>query len=205
MPAADINILPDGSTKLSRIDRETLFDLLTPWHEHSERSAEGLPNHIRQTLKAMIRRTQPDAFATDSLAIAQFDQGSDPPGPSADAGALQDLTPPNDDRQPLLLRPSAGEEVGMWLVDRHVDLVLLGVVVGLAVILPILKFFSLEFGEKLAGRPMLSFVLIGLVWWLCLQGSAAGFAVLVLAAIFWAVQSTIRQLRRRSVRRPAMH
>ena len=205
VPAADINILPDASTKLSRIDRETLFDLLTPWHEHSERSAEGLPNHIRQTLKAMIRRTQPDAFATGSLAIAQFDQGSDPPGPSADTGALQDLTPPNDDRQPLLLRPSAGEEVGMWLVDRHVDLVLLGVVVGLAVILPILKFFSLEFGEKLAGRPMLSFVLIGLVWWLCLQGSAAGFAVLVLAAIFWAVQSTIRQLRRRSVRRPAMH
>ena len=92
------------------------------------------------------------------------------------------------------LRQLAGDQLRVRegsTTDRHVDLVLLGVVVGLAVILPILKFFSLEFGEKLAGRPMLSFVLIGLVWWLCLQGSAAGFAVLVLAAIFWALQSTM--------------
>ena len=92
----------------------------------------------------------------------------------------------------------------MWLVDRHLDLALLGVAVGLAVILPILKFFSLEFGERLAGRPMLSFILIGLVWWLCLLGSAAGFGVLVLAAVFWTVQSALRRMTRRPSHTPAI-
>ena len=204
VPADDVNILPDGVTALSRTDRGTLLDRLSPWHDHTEHSARPLPSHISQTLETIIRRAHPETSATDSLAIDEFEQFPAQPESTADTESLRSQTLPIIDRQPLLLRPSAGEEVGVWLVDRHLDLALLGVAVGLAVILPILKFFSLEFGERLAGRPMLSFILIGLVWWLCLLGSAAGFGVLVLAAVFWTVQSALRRMTRRPSHTPAI-
>ena len=204
VPAADVNILPDGSTDLSRTDQETILSRLSPWYEHSKRSNATLPNHIQRTLDAMLRTTQSDTLVTDNLAITESDQLPLQPDLSTDTESSQDRTLSTLNRKPLLLLPSGGDEVGVWLVDRNVDLALLGVAVGLAVILPILKFFSLEFGERLAGRPMLSFILIGLVWWLCLQGSAAGFGVLVLAAVFWTVQSTVRRVPRQSTRRPAL-
>jgi multisubunit Na+/H+ antiporter MnhE subunit len=92
----------------------------------------------------------------------------------------------------------------VWMVDQRIDHILLGLVVGLAVVLPILKFFSFEFGERLAARPMLSFALLGLVWWSCLQSSAAGFGVLLVALLLWAAQSMIRRAKSRPAARLAV-
>ncbi len=189
--AADVDVLPASRPGQSRADQESLLERLSPWHEVSEKSDSLLPIHVRQTLATIDR-----AVRSDQLLVH--------PELSADAESLSNDDLPTVDRNFLLLQSSAGGEVEVWLVDRHVDLALLGIVVGLAVILPILKFFSLEFGERLAARPMLSFALIGLVWWLCLQSSIAGFGVLLLATVFWAGQSLIRHLPSRSPRKQAV-
>ena len=201
VPAADVNVLPASRSDQSRVDQETLLERLSPWHAVSEKSASLLPIHVRQTLAAIDRAARSGTFVEAELRVAQSDQLSVHPEMSAVIASPSNEELQVLDRKPLLLHSSASGEVDVWLVDRHVDLALLGIVVGLAVILPILKFFSLEFGERLAGRPMLSFVLIGLVWWLCLQWSTAGFGVLFLAAIFWAVQSVIRHLPRQQAAR----
>jgi len=203
VPAADVNVLPDGAADQATIDRKLLRRRLSPWKEYSESSTGPLPVHIRQTLAAMDRTAGSDMFLADESVGTQPDQVLDRTGMTASKASPLNQRLSVGDRTTLLLRPSAGGQVGVWLVDRHVDVALLVVLVGLAVILPILKFFSLQSGERLAERPMLSFVLIGLVWWLCLQGSFAGFAVLVLAAVVWTGQAAIRRLPRPASPRPA--
>ncbi len=200
IPAVDVKILPDGHSDHPEDDRKTLLARLSPWRQYSNQSALVLPLHIRQTLSAMSRAARSDTLVNGDLTSGPEDSDAPPPDVPSEADFVSGRESRATEQDTLLLRTVADREVTVWMVDRHLDLALMGILVGLVVVLPIIKFFSLEFGERLAERPMLSFILIGAVWWFCLQASVIGFVVLVLASLGWAGLSLMRHFRRRPQR-----
>lgn len=193
IPSAGVNILPTSPRDVIDTVRNPLTDRVSAWQNFLDSASAPVPAGIARTLSAIQAAAAPGQSSESVLLAGTGRRGR----VRSFAGETDGFhLPERGLDQSLVLRATGDTDVRVWLIDRRVDLILLGVIVGLAVIAPILKFFSLEFGERLARRPVMSFALIGLVWWSCLQGSAAGFILLLSALVCWMIQSLVLRMSR---------
>ncbi|MBI1310643.1 hypothetical protein GC176_04980 [bacterium] len=195
IPAAGVNILPNQATTSVKGNRVALLEQLGPWQRYADGSSSLLPG-ARQALAALLATSQAASLLHDVI-LANSDDSADDLATSSEPVPSPKATVTGES---LLLRTTPQGDVTVWLIDRHLDLVLLCILVGLAVVVPILKFFSLEFGERLAEKPALSLLLLGGVWWCCLQGSAVGFGLLLAALAWRAAQFVVPRRFRRQLR-----
>ncbi|MHC4877616.1 MAG: hypothetical protein ACYTGL_14065 [Planctomycetota bacterium] len=198
LPAAEINILPVDRSNSDASARSDLSAIIAKWQRYADRKTTDSTSGLIAELQAVL--------AGDGLMTRSSADSAAAPTPAGTGNAIG--RPTGQQQRPaeahtLLLSLHRNGTVAVWLVDRRVDLVLLGLLVGLAAVAPILKFFSLEFGEQLARRPASSFVILGVVWWLCLQSSAAGFCLLLAALAWRSGQFLIRNQRQRRLKIPA--
>ena len=89
---------------------------------------------------------------------------------------------------PLVTAIEPGRPIEMWVVDQRLNQFLVGLLAAILAA-PFLAFFlRLETSDLLARHSMLSWCLIGLVWWTCLIGSLFGFVLFVVTFLTLAFQ-----------------
>lgn len=88
----------------------------------------------------------------------------------------------------MLLSPQASENVSLWLVDDWTNRLLTCLALALAAVPVLMLVFRLKTFETLARRPEASWLLLGVVWWICLEGSAAGFMVAAGASVWMLIR-----------------
>lgn len=79
-----------------------------------------------------------------------------------------------------------GGEVEFWVVDIQVDRILGSVLIVIVAFPFFILLLRLETGDRIAKQPELCWLAIGLIWWLCLRGSGAGF-ILGVVSCLWIV------------------
>lgn len=67
--------------------------------------------------------------------------------------------------------------IRLWVVDNRVDGVLASILIAIVVLPVFLVFLRMETGDRIARHPGLCWLVFGLIWWLCLKGSGAGFVL----------------------------
>jgi hypothetical protein len=77
-----------------------------------------------------------------------------------------------------------GREVEFWVVDTQVDRILGSVLIVIVAFPFFILLLGLETGDRIAKRPELCWLAIGLIWWLCLRGSGAGFILGVVSCLW---------------------
>ena len=81
-------------------------------------------------------------------------------------------------------------DVRLWVVDNRVNGILASMLIAIVVLPVFILFLGLQTGDKIARRPALCWLVLGLIWWLCLKGSGAGF-VLSVTSVLWIAGSCI--------------
>jgi hypothetical protein len=84
---------------------------------------------------------------------------------------------------PVVTVLESNKPVEMWVVDQRLNQLLLGIFAAVLAAPFLAIFLRLETSDLLARYPMLSWCLIGLVWWTCLIGSRFGFVLFVLTLL----------------------
>lgn len=79
-----------------------------------------------------------------------------------------------------------GGKVEFWVVDTQVDRILGSVLIVIVAFPFFILLLRLETGDRIAKQPELCWLAIGLIWWLCLRGSGAGF-ILGVVSCLWIV------------------
>lgn len=74
-------------------------------------------------------------------------------------------------------------QIRLWVVDNRVDGVLASILIGIVVLPVFLVFLKMETGDRIARHPGLCWLVLGLIWWLCLKGSGAGFVLGAFSAL----------------------
>ncbi len=95
----------------------------------------------------------------------------------------------------VVVKKTEGTQVEFWVVDTQVDRILGSILIVIVTVPVLILLLGLETGDHIAKKPEFCWFVLGLIWWLCLKGSGAGF-ILGLVSILWIVVSYI--LRRRS-------
>mgnify|MGYP007096623803 CR=1 FL=1 len=88
----------------------------------------------------------------------------------------------------------AGEaHVEFWVVDTQVDRILSSILFAIIAIPAFIILLGLETGDKIAQRPEWCWLALGIIWWLCLKGSGAGFILGTVSVLWIAVAHLIRR------------
>ena len=95
----------------------------------------------------------------------------------------------------VVVEKPEGTQVEFWVVDTQVDRILGSILIVIVTVPVLILLLGLETGDRIAKQPEICWLVLGLIWWLCLKGSGAGF-ILGLVSILWIGVSYI--LRRRS-------
>jgi hypothetical protein len=97
---------------------------------------------------------------------------------------------------PIVTVVRADQPVEMWVVDQRLNQLLLGILAAILAAPFLAVFLRLETSDLLARYPMMSWCLIGLVWWTCLVGSLLGFALFVTTLLSLIGQGILTRYRR---------
>lgn len=83
-----------------------------------------------------------------------------------------------------------GRRVEFWVVDSQVDRILGSILIVICAVPMFILLLGLETGDRIAKRPEICWLVLGLIWWLCLKGSGAGF-ILGLMSCLWIAGSFV--------------
>lgn len=83
-----------------------------------------------------------------------------------------------------------GQQVEFWVVDSQVDRILGSILIVIVAVPIFVLLLGLETGDRIAKRPEICWLVLGLIWWLCLKGSGAGF-ILGLVSCLWIAGSFV--------------
>lgn len=83
-----------------------------------------------------------------------------------------------------------GAQVEFWVVDTQVDRILGSILIVIVAVPMFVLLLGLETGDRIAKRPEICWLVLGLIWWLCLKGSGAGF-ILGLVSSLWIAGSFV--------------
>ena len=95
----------------------------------------------------------------------------------------------------VVVEKAEGTQVEFWVVDTQVDRILGSILIVIVAFPVFILLLGLETGDRIAKRPEICWLVLGLIWWLCLKGSGAGF-ILGLVSGLWIVVSYV--VRRRA-------
>lgn len=84
-------------------------------------------------------------------------------------------------------------KVEFWVVDTQVDRILSSILIAIIAIPAFIVLLGLETGDKIAQRPEWCWLALGLIWWLCLKGSGAGFILGAVSVLWIAVADLVRR------------
>ncbi len=90
----------------------------------------------------------------------------------------------NTDSSEMVIERDGEARVEFWVVDTQVDRILSSILIAIIAIPAFIVLLGLETGDKIAQRPEWCWFAIGMIWWLCLKGSGAGF-MLGAASVLW--------------------
>ena len=119
------------------------------------------------------------------LAARQADEFSERPVNSQFGieGVLQ-----NRFREDSLVTVQPNRPVSLWIIDDRLDGILTSVFVALLLLPVVWVLLRLETGDRMAAWPTASWLLIGLIWWLCLRASPIGLLVAIGSLVRLAMQ-----------------
>ena len=89
----------------------------------------------------------------------------------------------NRDRSTTLVAARQSSPVSLWVIDDRLDGIMTSVFVALLAFPAIWLLLRLETGDRLAVNPTMSWLMLGLIWWLCLRASPAGLLVAGVSAV----------------------
>jgi len=87
----------------------------------------------------------------------------------------------------------AGTQIEFWVVDVQVDRILGSILIAIVVLPVFILFLGLQTGDRIARRPELCWLVLGLIWWLCLRGSGAGFLLAIMSCMWIAGTHMLRR------------
>lgn len=99
---------------------------------------------------------------------------------------------------PTIIQRVESSHVGLWVVDTRINRILGSILIGIMVLPFFILFLGLETGDKIASHPELCWFILGLIWWLCLKGSGAGFLLGIMSGL-WLAVSYLRSRQSRAV------
>lgn len=83
----------------------------------------------------------------------------------------------NRDRSTTLIAARQSSPISLWVIDDRLDGIMTSVFVALLAFPAVWLLLRMETGDRLAVNPTLSWLILGLIWWLCLRASPAGLLV----------------------------
>jgi hypothetical protein len=86
-----------------------------------------------------------------------------------------------------------GTQVEFWVVDTQVDRILGSILIAIVAVPMFVLLLGLETGDRIAKRPEFCWLVLGLIWWLCLKGSGAGFILGLVSCLWIAVSFVFRR------------
>lgn len=184
VPAPGVDLLPSGRIVDSTVGQH-LHALVEDWHEAALRESVLNPGHSR-TLSSL----------QDSLNLLHAAQHGEPltaPSgrknltPTAKLTGVTSMLVTVDD--PTLLMPAPVGTVSYWVVDQRLNRVVISFAAAILALPLLALLFILETGDRLAEKPAAAWLVIGTVWWLCLQGSPPGFVMVALAALWFSLNA----------------
>ncbi|MBC8289631.1 MAG: hypothetical protein H8E37_04865, partial [Planctomycetes bacterium] len=221
-PAA-VLIMPSHGTSVLPVDEKPKEDvastLLRNLEEWEARVPRGMGREILTTrilealapadVLAQLNSAEEDADETEaevpapdplsragrilSLLSSRQSDGSPPARPAnfqiGIEGVLQ-----NRFREARLVAVQQNRPVSLWIIDDRLDGILTSLFVALLLLPLIWVLLSLETGDRMAASPTASWLLIGLIWWLCLRASPVGLLLAIASLVRLAMQ----------IRRPAL-
>lgn len=96
-----------------------------------------------------------------------------------------------------------GSNIAFWIVDSRINRLLGSILIAIIVLPLFVLFLGLETGDRIARYPEVCWLLLGVIWWLCLKGSGAGFVLGVTSAL-WIAASYLLARRAESRSKAAM-
>ncbi len=191
-PGRRVNLISTGESP--RPDIQTAIGVLSRWTESIRRS-RSLATRIEAVQwmqNALSSVTDESKSAVDIPGLTWLQSGptetvlntaSDQPRTNMGS----DLT---DGYATPIVQAVDGSDIRLWVVDNRVNGVLASILIAIVVLPIFVLFLKLETGDRIARRPELCWLVLGMIWWLCLKGSGAGF-VLGLMAGLWIAGSYI--------------
>ena len=150
----------------------------------------------------VARRRSPNSVTFDAarqiaefLAMETADPASEAKPVSASVDLLLSSEDGNKGNGSVVVEKPEGTQVEFWVVDTQVDRILGSILIVIVAVPVLILLLGLETGDRIAKQPEICWLVLGLIWWLCLKGSGAGF-ILGLVSSLWIVVSYI--LRRRT-------
>ncbi len=136
----------------------------------------------------------------ESTDLDSTQQGEDRPISDAAANLLfsDQLGRKTTDGSGIVVEQVGGAEVEFWVVDTQVDRILSSILIAIIAIPAFIVLLGLETGDRIAQRPEWCWFALGLIWWLCLKGSGAGF-ILGTVSVFWIAAAYLVRSRSKSI------
>lgn len=206
IPSHGTSVIP-VEEDVTESDSESLLRHLEVWESRLPRGfgREILTTRILETLSptAMFQREvresgnavpDPEPGSLEgrilSLLAARDQNDGVEPAPSERSvtspgidGVLQ-----NRNRTVSLITVPKDRAVSLWVIDDRLEGILSSVLSGILIFPLIWLLLRLETGDRMAAWPSGSWLLIGLIWWLCLRASPAGLLLAFVSLIRLAFQ-----------------
>lgn len=148
---------------------------LTAESEADDETETPAPDPLSQAGRILSLLTARHADASSSGRPANSQIGIE--------GVLQ-----NRFREDSLVTVPPNRPVSLWIIDDRLDGILTSLFVALLLLPAVWVLLSLETGERMAAWPTASWLLIGLIWWLCLRASPIGLLVAIASLARLAMQ-----------------
>ena len=97
------------------------------------------------------------------------------------------------DSSNMIVEQIGEAQVEFWVVDTQVDRILSSILIAIIAIPAFIVLLKLEIGDRIAQRPEWCWLTLGLIWWLCLKGSGAGFILGTVSVLWIAVAHFVRR------------
>jgi hypothetical protein len=97
------------------------------------------------------------------------------------------------DRSNMIVEQIGEAQVEFWVVDTQVDRILSSILIAIIAIPAFIVLLRLGIGDRIAQRPEWCWLTLGLIWWLCLKGSGAGFILGTVSVLWIAVAHLVRR------------
>ncbi|MFT5322670.1 MAG: hypothetical protein ACI8P0_000509 [Planctomycetaceae bacterium] len=187
-PTRRINLI--STHELQQNSRSIAVQLSRRWLEVARRrsSTSATFEAARQIAESLSAETENAVRETATDAAANLFFATQEDSTSNGAGSV-------------VVEKVDGTQVEFWVVDSKVDRILGSILIVIVAVPMFVLLLGLETGDRIAKRPEFCWLVLGLIWWLCLKGSGAGF-ILGLVSCLWIAGSFVFR-RRPSVALPS--
>ena len=182
-PSRRISIIPTTSHQKS--DGGDALQLSNRWFESSQRRyADSTTAEMSRLMSESLSLIDelPDEKDQDLLSQAAFDlmRSSNGDQRSEHVGSI-------------VVNNSNGTRLEFWVVDNRVNRILVSILIAMMSVPAFFFLLTLETGDRIAKRSEVCWVVLGLIWWLCLKGSGAGFILGVVAGVWTGISYLYRR------------